>query len=258
MNENTSKVYVLTDDQSRIIRCEGGYTTGNITDPENWVQIDEGTGDHYNLCQSHYFEGGLYTDDGIPRYKLSGGVPVLRSEAEIKADRRDRRERKANESKVLSATSIQTMVCMMAQSVPDAMALTVPDVYNAWKPNTRYGYDDGISEKIVVCDEPGSAFAKNTLYRCITPHTSQADWPPYATPALWTRINKSNAGTIEDPIPAAASMEYEYGLYYLDPDDGNIYLCERIGEASGGKITLHYLPHELVGHYFTLVSLSGE
>lgn len=87
MNENTSKVYVLTDDQSRIIRCEGGYTTGNITDPGNWVQIDEGTGDRYNLCQSHYFEGGLYTDDGIPQYKLQDGQAVERTQEELEADR---------------------------------------------------------------------------------------------------------------------------------------------------------------------------
>ena len=85
MNENTSKVYVLTDNRGRIIRCEGGYTTPN--DLTDWVQIDEGTGDRYNLCQSHYFDGSLYTDDGIPRYKLADGAPVLRSAEEIEADR---------------------------------------------------------------------------------------------------------------------------------------------------------------------------
>ena len=84
MNENTSKVYVLTDDQNRIIRCEGGYTTP--ADLTGWVQIDEGTGDKYNLCQSHYFDR-LYADDGIPRYKLADGAPVLRSDEEIEADR---------------------------------------------------------------------------------------------------------------------------------------------------------------------------
>ncbi|MFQ7241106.1 hypothetical protein [Agathobaculum sp.] len=84
MEQNLSKVYVLTDDQSRITRCEGGFTTpADLTD---WVQIDEGTGDRYNLCQSHYFDH-LYTDDGIPRYKLVDGAPVLRSEEEIEADR---------------------------------------------------------------------------------------------------------------------------------------------------------------------------
>lgn len=82
---SVSKVYIQTDDQNRIIVCEGGYTTpADLTD---WVQIDEGTGDKYNLCQSHYFDGGLYTADGIPRYALTGGAPVLRSDEEIEADR---------------------------------------------------------------------------------------------------------------------------------------------------------------------------
>ena len=82
-----SKVYVLTDEQSRIIRCEGGYTLGNITDFTGWVQIDEGTGDKYNLCQSHYFDGGLHTEDGIPRYNLVDGKAVERTDEEIDADR---------------------------------------------------------------------------------------------------------------------------------------------------------------------------
>lgn len=80
-----SKVYVRTDSASRILRCEGGYTTPANLD--GWTKIDEGTGDRYNLCQSHYFTGGLYTQDGIPRYKLVDGKPVERTEEEIQADR---------------------------------------------------------------------------------------------------------------------------------------------------------------------------
>ena len=41
--------------------------------------------------------------------------------------------------------------------------------------------------------------------------------------------------------------------YYIDGEDGKTYLCERTGEAAGGKIVLQYLPHELVGNYFTAV-----
>lgn len=82
-----SKVYVYTDEKGRIVRCEGGYTIGNIKDFEEWTLIDEGNGDRYNLCQSHYFEGGLYTDDGIPRYKLVDGQAVERTEEEIAADK---------------------------------------------------------------------------------------------------------------------------------------------------------------------------
>ena len=50
-----------------------------------------------------------------------------------------------------------------------------------------------------------------------------------------------------------ASMEYVYGLYYTDGEDGKTYKCERTGEAAGGKIVLQYLPHELLGQYFTAV-----
>ena len=56
-------------------------------DLAGWTYIDEGTGDKYNLCQSHYFDGGLYDVDGIPRYKLVDGAPVLRTDAEMEADR---------------------------------------------------------------------------------------------------------------------------------------------------------------------------
>ena len=80
-----SKVYIQTDTEGRILRCEGGYTTP--ADLTGWHEIDEGTGDKYNLCQSHYFEGGLYTMDGIPRYRWDGSAAVLRTEEELEADR---------------------------------------------------------------------------------------------------------------------------------------------------------------------------
>ena len=80
-----SKAYIQTDTDGRILRCEGGYTTpADLTD---WIEIDEGNGDKYNLCQSHYFDGGLYTMDGIHRYRWDGSAAVLRSEEELEADR---------------------------------------------------------------------------------------------------------------------------------------------------------------------------
>ena len=82
-----SQVYIQTDEQGNITRCEGGYSMANITNFEDWILIDEGIGDKYNLCQSHYFEGGLYTVDGIPLYKWDGEQVVARGEDEIEADR---------------------------------------------------------------------------------------------------------------------------------------------------------------------------
>ena len=65
---------------------------------------------------------------------------------------------------------------------------------------------------------------------------------------MWAVIDKTCAGTQDAPIPASRGMEYEYGKYYLDPEDGKTYLCKR-GEETG-SIVLYYLPHELVGNYF--------
>lgn len=93
------------------------------------------------------------------------------------------------------------------------------------------------------------------LYRCNQAHTSVAGWEPHLTPALWTVVDVTHAGTKEDPIPAARSMEFTFGLYYTDPEDGMLYICQRTGEVAGGTITLAYLPHELVGQYFEEVTM---
>ena len=87
MGELQSKVYIKTDTEGRILRCEGGYTMSNIDDVSKWTYIDEGYGDRFSLAQSHYLDGGLYTMQGIPRYKYEDGACVLRSEAELAADR---------------------------------------------------------------------------------------------------------------------------------------------------------------------------
>ena len=91
------------------------------------------------------------------------------------------------------------------------------------------------------------------LYRVTQAHTTQEGWEPDKTPATFTVIDEEHTGTQEDPIPAAKGMEYTYGLYYTDPEDGKLYRCERTGEQPGGKVTLQFLPHELVGLYFTEV-----
>lgn len=66
-------------------------------------------------------------------------------------------------------------------------------------------------------------------------------------------VVESEARAVSEPVSASRGMEYEYGCLYYDREDGKTYKCERIGEQSGNKITLQYLPHELVGQYFTEV-----
>lgn len=84
--EMKSRVYIKADDHGRIVRCEGEYTLpSDLTD---WILIEEGHPcDRLNLAQRHYFDGGLYTTDGIPRYRWDGSAAVLRAEEELEADR---------------------------------------------------------------------------------------------------------------------------------------------------------------------------
>ena len=138
------------------------------------------------------------------------------------------------------AVELRPIIEQAAVSLSDGEAASVPELITAWAYPVDYAKGDRRSYG-------------GKVHKCCQAHTSQADWTPDKTPALWTIINVDHAGTQDDPIPAARGMEYEYGKYYLDGEDGKTYLCERTGEQAGGKITLQYLPHELVGNYFKAV-----
>ena len=87
-----SRVYAKLDEQKRILAIEGEYSLSNIQNFDEWTQIEEGEPcDRLNLAQSYYFEGGLYTMDGIPLYKWDGEQVVARGEDEIEADREARK-----------------------------------------------------------------------------------------------------------------------------------------------------------------------
>lgn len=71
-------------------------------------------------------------------------------------------------------------------------------------------------------------------------------------PYTYTETDKPDVSSVEQ-IPAERGMEYVYGRYYTDPEDGGLYLCGVPGQESIGTITLEYLPHEMAGLYFTLI-----
>jgi hypothetical protein len=138
------------------------------------------------------------------------------------------------------AARLRPVIEAAATSLPDSDAATAVELFPKWAYPVSYIVGNRVSDG-------------GKLYKCQQAHTSQEGWKPSATPALWVVIDVTHAGTQDDPIPAARGMEYEYGKYYLDSEDGKTYKCERIGEAAGGKIVLQYLPHELTGQYFTEV-----
>ena len=76
-------VYVRTDEQGRVLAVNSSAFI-----PDDWgKEIDSGFGDKYHHAQGNYFDKPIYTEDGIPSYKLVDGKAQERTEEEIQADR---------------------------------------------------------------------------------------------------------------------------------------------------------------------------
>ena len=140
---------------------------------------------------------------------------------------------------VEQAQAIRNSRDKVAENLADADAVAVADLFLPW----AAGVDYAVGDRRRFSD---------ALYKCAQAHTSQTGWEPPNVPALWAVIDAGHAGTIDNPIPAARGMEYEYGKYYLDPEDKKTYLCKHLNET--GTIVLYYLPHELIGQYFEEVT----
>ena len=141
------------------------------------------------------------------------------------------------------AKAIRASMDAAAIVLTDEQAAKSPRLYPTWAAGLAVKAGDRLYY-------PGT----DRLYKVASDHTTQADWTPDAVPTLYTVIDVAHAGTKYDPIPADRGMEYVYGLYYSDSEDGKVYLCTRTGEAYGDAVVLQYLPHELIGHYFTEVT----
>lgn len=141
------------------------------------------------------------------------------------------------------ARKVRPLIEKAAESLGDMDALEAPLLFKRWTPGETVAPGDRryypLADKLYKVNKGQG-------------HTTQADWTPDKTPALWSVVSKGQTGAVDDPIDAARGMEYQYGLYYLDPEDGKRYLCCRGTET--GTISLQYLPHELVGHYFEEVT----
>lgn len=74
------------------------------------------------------------------------------------------------------AKKLRAYIEKAAVSLSDEDALEAVELYPAWKPGTAYEVDERIRYGA-------------TLYRCVQAHTSQADWTPDKTPALWTVVS---------------------------------------------------------------------
>ncbi|MBR1842192.1 MAG: hypothetical protein IJ788_02835 [Oscillospiraceae bacterium] len=127
-----SKVYIKTDENGNIIACDGGYTTP--TDLTDWIEIDEGKGDRYNLCQTHYFESGLFSAGGVPLYEYKDGEVRPRDETVINT------EREAIEAEIVRQSRIAELKALLEET--DYIACKLAE-----GAATREEYADMIAER---------------------------------------------------------------------------------------------------------------
>lgn len=135
------------------------------------------------------------------------------------------------QAKALAAAIVAMKTSATDQQALAALALypTYEDLvarqYVAENAGYRFQYDGGLWKTL----QPGYTF--DGVYS-----------PGQGTESVYTRIDESHAGTLEDPIPYEGNMELFSGKYYTQ--DGVVYRCTR----DSGQPLYHKLS-ELVGLY---------
>lgn len=123
------------------------------------------------------------------------------------------------------------------EMLTDAQAITVPGLYRTWE--SYVGKEIAANVRVTHGGE---------LWRTRKAHTVLETYPPgLDTASLYTKVDVTHNGTIDDPIPYSGNMELVEGLYYIQ--DGAIYLCTR----STGAPVYNSLS-ELVGIYVEVVT----
>ena len=113
------------------------------------------------------------------------------------------------------ARKIRPFIEKAAISLDDSDALNAVELFPAWVTDNAYAVDERIryGEK---------------LYRCVQAHTSQSDWTPDVTPALWTEVSvdewpewKQPTGA-QDAYNKGDKVTFE-GKHYVSLIDGNVW-----------------------------------
>ena len=71
---------------------------------------------------------------------------------------------------------MRALIDVLSASLPVETALTGVELFPPWSVGKAYATGDRVQYE-------------GTLYKCVQAHTSQADWTPPVTPALWTAVS---------------------------------------------------------------------
>ena len=113
------------------------------------------------------------------------------------------------------AREVRAAMDAAGAQLDDAAALDAMAIYPAWEIGTAYATNDR------------RRYGAN-LYKCVQAHTSQADWTPDATHALWVKISVEEWPEFVQPTGAhdaynAGDKVTYNGKRYVSLIDANVY-----------------------------------
>lgn len=126
-------------------------------------------------------------------------------------------------NRLQAAEQLRRALQMFAVTLTDDQAMEVATVYPVWEIGKTYP-----AGTILRYGQNGVGDPQ--LYRVVQEHTSQADWPPEATPALYTAIGLTSDGYpiwsrptgAHDAFNTGDIVDYK-GILYKSLIDGNVY-----------------------------------
>ena len=72
------------------VRADGAVIEINssafLHDATGWTEIDEGTGDRFHHASGNYLDTPIFTEAGVPAFKLENGAVIPRTAEEIAAE----------------------------------------------------------------------------------------------------------------------------------------------------------------------------
>lgn len=126
-------------------------------------------------------------------------------------------------NRLQAAEQLRRALQMFANSLTDEKAMEVAAVFDAWKDGKAYSNGEFITYGVNGVGDP-------QLYKVVQAHTSQADWKPDNTPALYVAIGLDDSGYPVWSQPTGAHDAYNKGdvvnyngKLYESLVDGNVY-----------------------------------
>ena len=119
------------------------------------------------------------------------------------------------------AKQLRQLIEQLAVTLDDETALTGVELFPAWVAGKAYVVND-------------RAQYNGTLYKCIQAHTSQSDWMPSATPALWKTVSLDEYPEWVQPTGAhdayniGDKVTYN-GQHYVCTSNANVYAPDVYG-----------------------------